>query len=321
MSGRTMICTSVARSRDDVQHLGARQHDRAERTAIRAAGTLIADARVERARAGGEQHERHRPEDERLAPEIRDADALEHDPARDQHEPLRRHDVASPTAAPRHAFDRKDEPESICVGSIVAASSAPSIATRCDDVRAETRIPNESATRMNSVPSASSSVETALHRDAETPRAPPASTVSTLMNPMHEVRRDLADDDLPRAQRRHEQRFHRARFLLARQRERRHERGDDHEHHRHQPGHEEIRARARRVESRSRLRHDLDHPRAAGLLGLVALDDGVDVELSRGSRIRLGCVGRDEDARRLSRRQTLGRTRVRTRRRPAPCRS
>ncbi len=51
----------------------------------------------------------------------------------------------------------KTNPESICVGSIVPIR-APSIATRCDDVRAETRIPSESATRMNSVPSASSSV-------------------------------------------------------------------------------------------------------------------------------------------------------------------
>ena len=48
-------------------------------------------------------------------------------------------------------------PDSSIVGSIVP-TSAPSIATRCDDVRAEIRMPSDSDTRMNSSPSTSSSV-------------------------------------------------------------------------------------------------------------------------------------------------------------------
>ena len=48
-------------------------------------------------------------------------------------------------------------PWQIIVGSMVPAS-APSIATRCDEVRAEIRMPSDSETRMNNRPSASSSV-------------------------------------------------------------------------------------------------------------------------------------------------------------------
>jgi hypothetical protein len=58
------------------------------------------------------------------------------------------------------------------------------------------------------------------------------------------------------------------------------------------------------VLARVGLNHDPNHSRAAGLLALVALNDGVDVELPRGSRIRLRRIRRDENARRLSRRET-----------------
>ena len=46
----------------------------------------------------------------------------------------------------------KMKPDSSMVGSIVP-TSAPSIATRCDDVLAEIRMPSDSDTRMNSSPS------------------------------------------------------------------------------------------------------------------------------------------------------------------------
>ena len=76
----------------------------------------------------------------------------------------------------------KMNPDSIWVGSIVP-SIAPIIATRCDDVRAEIRIPMESATRMNSPPSASSKSKLPRIGTPNTSRAS-SSTVSTLRNPM-----------------------------------------------------------------------------------------------------------------------------------------
>ena len=94
----------------------------------------------------------------------------------------------------------------------------------------------------------------------------------TLMKPTDEIGRHLADDDLPRPQRRDEQRLHRAGFLFARQRDRGHQRRDDRQHERHQAGHEQVRALARRVESHPHRRHDPDLPRDRGVrdVALVA---------------------------------------------------
>ena len=60
----------------------------------------------------------------------------------------------------------KMNPDSSIVGSIVP-TSAPIIATRCDEVRAEIRMPSDSDTRMNSRPSASSSDDAAAQRHVE----------------------------------------------------------------------------------------------------------------------------------------------------------
>ena len=76
----------------------------------------------------------------------------------------------------------KMNPDRIWVGSIVI-NIAPSIATRCDEVRAEMRMPRESATRMNSSPSASSRSMLPRIGTAKTSRAS-ASTSSTLVKPM-----------------------------------------------------------------------------------------------------------------------------------------
>ena len=54
---------------------------------------------VERPRAHRQQDQRHRDQHQRLPPQIREADALEHDAARDEHEPARRHDVRDASAA------------------------------------------------------------------------------------------------------------------------------------------------------------------------------------------------------------------------------
>ena len=64
----------------------------------------------------------------------------------------------------------KMNPDSSMVGSIVP-TIAPNIATRCDDVRAEMRMPSDSDTRMNSSPSARSSVRLPRSGTSKTRRA------------------------------------------------------------------------------------------------------------------------------------------------------
>ena len=65
-------------------------------------------------------------------------------------EPPAGHDVATRAAAAAGMLSiGKMNPDSSIVGSIVP-SSAPIIATRCDEVRAEIRMPSASDTRMNS---------------------------------------------------------------------------------------------------------------------------------------------------------------------------
>src|SRR5690606_5315519 len=65
---------------------------------------------LEAARARHQQERRHSDQDERLLPQVRQTDALQHDPARDDQKPFRRDDVADPLEDRRHALDREDEP-------------------------------------------------------------------------------------------------------------------------------------------------------------------------------------------------------------------
>ena len=88
--GRAITCSTSARANATSAAREAR--DRA------AARSL--EPHLERPRAGGEQHERHRGEHERLAPEVDEPDALQHDAARDEHEPARRDDDREPLQRP-----------------------------------------------------------------------------------------------------------------------------------------------------------------------------------------------------------------------------
>ena len=88
-------------------------------------------------------------QDERFPPEVAQADALEHDGARDDDEPPA--GTTFDTARSGHGMLSigKMKPDNSMVGSIVP-TIAPIIATRCDEVRAEIRMPSESDTRMKS---------------------------------------------------------------------------------------------------------------------------------------------------------------------------
>ena len=133
----------------DVQHFGPREEqDAAHRLRPAARGTTRVLS-VSSTSAIAHEHER-------LPPEIVEADAFEHDAARDEHEPSRRHDVRDARSGHGMLSIGKMNPDSSIVGSIVP-TIAPIMATRCDEVRAETRMPSDSDTRMKSRPSASSS--------------------------------------------------------------------------------------------------------------------------------------------------------------------
>src|SRR4029453_4581094 len=89
--------------------------DRARCGALRPAPETESAARLlqplpERANARGQQHGREHRDIQRLAPEILEADAFEHDAPRDDDEPPAREDERNPLEKRRHALNGKDEP-------------------------------------------------------------------------------------------------------------------------------------------------------------------------------------------------------------------
>ena len=226
--------------------------------------------------------------------------------------------IESALQRPRHALDRKDEPRqqhASAASCRPARPASPRAATTCAPRRG---CRATATTRMNSRPSASSSA--GCRASARGTRAAPRrARASDADEADAEVRRDLADDDLPGPQRRDEQRLHRARLLLARERDRRHQRRDDREHERHQPGHEQVRALARRVEAHARPAARCGPRRAAAPRSRsYAWIDRVDVGLHDAAGVRLGGVG-DDRARCAGSRRARAARRTRARSTTATC--
>ncbi len=157
-------------------------------------------------------------------------------------------------------------------------------------------MPSDSETRMNSSPSARSSDRLPTQRHLEH-EARLHDDTDHRNEPDEQIGQDLAEDDLPGAQRRHEERLECAGLLFTSQRNGGHERRDDGQHERHQSGHEEVGAFTRRIETRANLRHDANAARRRTKLALVRLNHLERVCLHRASRVWFGCVGDDLDAR------------------------
>ena len=204
-------------------------------------------------------------------------------------------DVRHEAKRRRHAFDRKDEARQQHVRQH----------------RAEQRAHHRDALRRR--PRRHEDAEGQRHEDEERGFGQQQEEASSQWHAEHEtcldddrdradeaddeIRRDLADDDLPRLERRHQQRLHRPRLLLARQRDGGHHRRDDGEHKRHQARHEEVRAFASRVEAQPDGWHDRDLAASGTHFSLIARDDRLRVRLQQAAGVGLGGVGDDQELR------------------------
>ncbi len=210
---------------------------------------------------------------------------------RHQHEPPRGDDIRQRPQRPRHALDRKNESRKEHRGQHRGqhgsqhGNALRGCAGRHEDPERQGHQDEQEAF-------AQQQYEAPAQRHAEhQPRFQNHAEHADEAD--GQVRRHLADDDLPRSQRRHEKGFHRAGLLLARDRNRRHQRRDDGQHECDQTGHKEIRARLRRIEAHARHGHD---PYAGGpepLLARIAAHHGRRIRLGRRRGIRLGRVGDD----------------------------
>ncbi len=122
-----------------------------------------------------------------------------------------------------------------------------------------------------------------------------------------EIRKNFSDDDLPRPKRRYEQNLECATLLLARERDRRHERGDEREHERDEAGHEEIGALQRRVEAHpARQRYEHGRLRPFHQLALEVRQRGAHVALHRRPAVRVRRVGDEQHRRAIAACESIG---------------